>query len=168
MKQGVMGMDGQKKNDNPLGSFDWKQFDQFFGGKLPFAPTGKEGKGAEGLAWIESYVQDVMKQAMPTISSTSSERAKHHIHTETFETHNNVIVKIHVPDRQQARKIRVSLSVNAVRLEGLPDKKEQTIRLNKLIYPDSCKAVYRDGIIQLHMRKHVADHHFHEVDVRFY
>lgn len=160
-------MDGSKKNDNPFGSLDWRQFDQFFGGKLPFAPSGSSGKG-EGLAWIESYVQDVMKQAMPTVSSTGSERAKHHIHTETFETHNNVIVKIHVPDREQARKIRVSLSVNSVRLEGLPSNKEQIIKLHRLINPGSCKAVYRDGIIQLHMRKHTADHHFHEIDIRFY
>ncbi|MDQ1913055.1 Hsp20/alpha crystallin family protein [Paenibacillus sp. GD4] len=157
--------DGNKSNGNPYGTFDWKQFEQFFGGKLPFAPGGS-GKG-EGLAWIQEYVQDVMKQALPSVSN-AAERVKNHLHTETFETHNNVIVKIHVPDRDQARKIRVGLSVNAVRLTGLPDKKEQTIRLHRLIYPDSCKAVYRDGIIQLHMRKHLGDHTFRDIDVRYY
>lgn len=59
--------DGNKSNGNPYGTFDWKQFEQFFGGKLPFAPGGS-GKG-EGLAWIQEYVQDVMKQALPSVSN---------------------------------------------------------------------------------------------------
>ncbi len=116
------------------------------------------------MAWVENYVKNVMKQAMPNMDSPS---LKHHFHTEIFDTHNNVIVKVHVPDKAQARKLRVKLNLNQVRLEGLPDNKTQTIRLASLVVPESCKAVYRNGILQLHIRKQSAENPYQEIDIRF-
>ncbi|UUZ85720.1 Hsp20/alpha crystallin family protein [Paenibacillus sp. P26] len=113
---------------------------------------------------MENYVKDVMKQALPSVDL---DNLKHHFHTEVFDTHNNVIVKVHIPDRAEAQKVRVKLSSNQVRLDGSPNKAIQTIKLNSLVYPDSCKAVYKNGIMQLHMRKQSTDQAYHPVDIRF-
>lgn len=150
------------KNNNSFYDMNWKSFEQFFGGKLPFPGTAN-GNG-DHLAWVEGYVKDVLNQAIPSVNLAS---LKHHFHTEVFDTHNNVIVKVHIPDRAQARKVRVLISANQVRLEGLPEKGAQTIRLNSLVVPDSCKAVYKNGIMQFHMRKQTAEETYYEIDVRF-
>lgn len=154
-------MDGTKNNKNFF-DMDWKNFEQFFGGKVPFVEN--LSSGGEPMAWVESYVKNVLKQALPNMEAPS---LKHHFHTELFETHNNVIVKVHVPDKGQARKLRVLVNVSQVKLEGLPDKNTQTIRLASLVVPDSCKAVYRNGILQLHIRKQSVDNPFQEIDIRF-
>lgn len=150
----------QLKN-NPFFDFNWRNFEEFFGGKLPVPPVGK----GDSASWIEEYVQNVLKQALPTVNLATVKQRTYH--TELFDTHNNVIVKVHIPDKTQARKVRVMLSSNQIRLEGTPDDTAQTIRLSSLVVPSSCKAVYRNGVLQLHMRKLVNDNLFHEVDVRF-
>ncbi|MCZ8511301.1 Hsp20/alpha crystallin family protein [Paenibacillus filicis] len=153
-------MDKQKNNN--FFDFNWKQFEQFFGGKLPFLGSGD---GPEPMGWVENYVKDVMKQAMP---AADLQGLKHHFHTETFDTHNNVIVKIHIPDRSQARKLRVLVNSNQLRLENLPENNTQTIKLNSSVVTDSCRAVYKNGILQLHMRKMMSEHQpYQEIDIRF-
>ncbi|CAG7621703.1 Hsp20/alpha crystallin family protein [Paenibacillus allorhizosphaerae] len=159
-------MADSKNNNNSFFDMNWKNFEQFFGGKLPF-PGMLNGSGTSGddqMAWVEGYVRDVLKQAIPNFNPTM---LKHHFQTELFETHNNVIVKVHIPDRAQARKIRALISANQIRLEGLPEKSAQTIRLASPVAPDSCKAVYKNGIMQFHMRKQSADETYYEIDVRY-
>lgn len=156
-------MDGSKNNKNFF-DMNWRNFEQFFGGKIPFAGPTSLGKDGEPMAWVENYVKNVMKQALPDMDSPS---LKHHFHTEIFDTHNNVIVKVHVPDKAQARKLKVLINVNQIRLEGLPDNNIQTIRLASLVVPGSCKAVYRSGILQLHVRKQSAENPYQEIDIRF-
>ncbi|MCZ8518838.1 MULTISPECIES: Hsp20/alpha crystallin family protein [Paenibacillus] len=150
-------------NPNPF-EMNWKQFEQFFGGKLPFGGhAGVPGSG-EGMAWVENYVKDVLRQSMPAAEAPS---IKHHFHSELFDTHKSVIVKVHIPDRAQARQLRLMLSASEIRLENLPDNNSQTIRLASPVVPGSCKAVYRHGVLQLHLRKQASDHLFHEIDIRF-
>lgn len=151
------------KNRNPLSDFNWGQFEQFFGGKLP-APNHLNGPHS---SWIENYVQDVLKQSMPSVNISSLKKADPHFQTDFFDTHNSVIIKIHIPDRTVAKQLRVRVSSNRVKLECLPDDAEQTIRLSNLIVPGSCKGVYKNGILQLHMRKQTADKQFREIDVQF-
>ncbi|SDC77126.1 hypothetical protein SAMN02799630_01440 [Paenibacillus sp. UNCCL117] len=150
-------------NPNPYFDMNWKQFEQFFGGKMPLAPTPSI---PGDLSWIDGYIKDIMKQAMPQ-AQVQSQSLKHHFHTEVFDTHRNVIVKVHIPDKSQARKIRVMLNVSTLRLEGLPQDRTQTVRLPSLVSATSCKAVYRNGILQLHMRKQSTENPFYEIDVRF-
>ncbi|MED4600171.1 Hsp20/alpha crystallin family protein [Paenibacillus validus] len=156
-------------NPNPYFDMNWKQFEQFFGGKMPFPPqpgSGDTGPAAAAgdLSWVDGYIKDVLKKTIPQMEVQT---LNHHFHSEVFDTHNNVIVKVHIPDRAQARKIRVLLNTDQLRLEGLPDDKTQTIGLPGFIVPSSCKAVYKNGILQLHMRKQTTENPFYEIDVRF-
>lgn len=162
-------------NPNPYFDMNWKQFEQFFGGKLPFPPPPGSGEAAGSaaagtgasagdLSWLDGYIKEILKKTMPQMEVQT---LKHHFHSEVFDTHNNVIVKVHIPDRAQARKIQVLMNADQLRLEGLPDNKTQTIRLPGLVVPTSCKAVYKSGILQLHMRKQTTESPFYEIDVRF-
>jgi HSP20 family molecular chaperone IbpA len=151
-------MDDPKKKI--LQNFDWKSFEQFFGAKLPPMPTDK----LNDTTWIENYVQDALKQAFPQNGLNVS---SHKYNTEVFETHNSVVVKISIPDRSQAKKVRVLVGANLVKLDGLPGNTNQIIKLGTQVMESSCKAVYKNGILQLHLRKQADDDHFHEVRVRF-
>ncbi|TBL73055.1 Hsp20/alpha crystallin family protein [Paenibacillus thalictri] len=153
--------DKNKKDDDPI-EMGWGAFEKFFGGKLPFSPTG----GGENMAWVENYVKEVMKQALPS-ATAQIKSADNPIHTELFETHNSVVLKAHIPDRTMAKQVNVLVGEHQVRLENLPNKGKQTVRLNNLVNPDSCRAVYKNGILQLHMRKQTYGDYYHSVDVRF-
>lgn len=155
---------GDSKNNNSFFDMNWKQFEQFFNGKLPFPASPLSGDNKDPVSWVEGYIKDVLNRAMPNVEVQA---LKHHFHSEIFDTHNNIIAKIHIPDKVQARKIRLKLNPYQIRLEGLPDDKTQTIRLSNQIVPNSCKAVYKDGILQLHMRKQSLDPAYTDVDIRF-
>lgn len=161
-------MMADSKNNNSFFDMNWKNFEQFFAGKLPFpGMLNRDNLGANGedhMAWVEGYVKDVLNKSIP---NSGSSLLKHHFQTELFETHNNVIVKVHIPDRAQARKIRVLVGANQIRLEGLPEKGAQTIKLVNPVVPSSCKGVYKNGIMQFHIRKQTDEETYYEIDVRF-
>ncbi|GLI09957.1 hypothetical protein YDYSG_59900 [Paenibacillus tyrfis] len=152
------------KNNNSFFDMNWKQFEQFFNGKLPFPAPSLSGDNGDPVTWVEGYIKDVLNRALPNVEVQA---LKHHFHSEIFDTHNNIIAKIHIPDKAQARKIRLMLNPYQIRLEGLPDDKTQTIRLASQIVPSSCKAVFKNGILQLHMRKQPIDHPYTDVNIRF-
>jgi len=110
----------------------------------------------------------MLKQSMPKMANIASHTDASPVHTEMFETHNSIIVKMYIPDRAHAKNVSVYVSEHQVRLENLPPKKsKQTIRLNSYVLPSSCRAVYKSGVLQLHMRKQDKDDYFHKVNVRF-
>ncbi|PYI55735.1 Hsp20/alpha crystallin family protein [Paenibacillus flagellatus] len=150
-------MDDPKKDF--FANFDWKSFEQFFGGRLPLIPHDRKND----TAWIEGYVQDVMKQVFPQ----SADLFNKPFRAEVFETHNNVVVRINIPDKSVARDLRTYIGVSQVKLEGLPDRKSQTIKLSSYVVPESAKAVYKNGVLQLHMRKVRMNEQMREVNVRF-
>ncbi|MEF3307626.1 Hsp20/alpha crystallin family protein [Paenibacillus sp. GYB004] len=152
-------MDDPKKNF--LQNFDWKSFEQFFGARLPQIPADR----LKDTNWIESYVQDAIKQAFPQNSELNLSSKRYS--AEVFETHNSVIVKISIPDQTQAKNARVKVGANVVKLEGLPGKGSQLIKLGSAVIESSCKAVYKDGVLQLHLRKRADDDFFHEAPIRF-
>lgn len=144
-----------------LNNFDWKGLEQFFGGKFPSAPID----GMNDPAWVEHIVKDVMKKAFP--KSLDLKMLNKHFRTEIFETHNNVIVKIHIPDKTQAHNLKSYVGVNRIKLEGLPDDKKQSVKLPTHIVPESCKALYKNGVLQMQMRKTKISDRMHQVNVRF-
>jgi len=145
-----------------LQNFNWKSFEQFFGAKLP--PMSPDKMNDAG--WIENYVQDALKQAFPSNGEQGTSSGKYN--TEIFETHNNVIVKIYIPDKSHLKNMRVLVGANLVKLEGIPGKTNQMIKLGTRVVESTCKAVYRNGILQLHMRKMADEDYFYEARIRQY
>jgi len=140
--------------------FDWKSFEQFFGGNPPTLPSGATDK----LNWLEGYVQDVLKQNFP--QNLQSLILSRRYPVEVFETLNTIVVKIEIPDKAQIKNLRVLAQTNQVTLEK-NENAPQIIKLGTSVIPASCKAIYRNGILQLQFKKQPDDDHIHEVIVRF-
>lgn len=153
-------MDDLKKDF--FAGFDWKSFEQFFGGKFPLSQTELN----RDTSWVDRVVKDVMAKALP--QPLEMNLLGKQLRTEVFETHNNIIVKVYIPDKEQARSIRPFLSMNKLKLEGLENGKSQSVKLTSPIIPKSCKAVYKDGVLQLHVKKLKRNGPMHEVYVQFH
>ncbi|ANE45444.1 hypothetical protein SY83_02900 [Paenibacillus swuensis] len=141
--------------NNPLQP--WAHFEQMFGMKLPRLPGGTEPEA------IEAYVNEVIDRSLP-LTAPVYPRA---LRAETFETHNSVIVKIRIPPKIKLRNLRVLIHPGHIKVEGLHRSRPQIIKLPTLVNKKRSKAVYRDGILQIQIRKHTANGGgYHEVYIR--
>jgi HSP20 family molecular chaperone IbpA len=150
----------ESKNDPASGVINWNNFKQMFGKDFPFPVPDK----FDDLTWIDKYVQDAMKQYLPKPLRINTKT--HNYRMEMFETHKNVIVKLYLTEAE-VRNASVSVGVNSIQLDGIPDYPNKTIKLPAYVDPDSCAAVFKNGVLQLHMRKQVFDDYFREVKVKF-
>lgn len=150
-------------NDDAFLNRQWKQFEQFFGTKFPFPAQGS----LDDLTWVEPYVQDALNQTL----SKSFTRTKRHpstpMESETFETVTHVIVKIYISEKAKAKNTKVRAGIYQVRLEEGIGIQKSVISLPAPVIPKSCRAIYKDGIMQLQFKKENVDHYFHEVHVQF-
>ncbi|MDF2721218.1 MAG: HSP20-like chaperone protein [Paenibacillus sp.] len=142
--------------------FDWKQFENMFGTSFPLPKT----PNLNDPAWVNNVVQDVMKQAFPSGTKPAGQQA--YYRTEVFETFNNIVVKIHIADKAQARNINPLVGSDRIKLEGLPDNGSQVIPLTSRIVPESSRAVYRKGVLQVQARKAKASGRLHAIEVRYH
>jgi HSP20 family molecular chaperone IbpA len=150
------------KNDTPKGEFNWQNFKKVWGNDFPFNIHDK----MDDLSWVEKYVQDAMTQFLPKPPVNISSHTKKNLQMEIFETHKNVIIKLHLSEAE-VRNITVFAGVNRIKLQGLPENTSKIIKLTTYVIPESCAAVFKNGILQLHMRKQAVDDYFHEVNVKF-
>ncbi|MCL6606340.1 MAG: Hsp20/alpha crystallin family protein [Paenibacillus sp.] len=148
------------KNGMSNGDFNWKNFKQFWGSEFPFNHHDK----IDDLSWVDKYVQDAVTQFLPKPLHINSHTKNYHM--EVFETHNNVVVKLHLSE-VEARNVTVFAGVNRIKLEGFPENNRKIIKLTTYVVPESCIAVFKNGILQLHLRKQTIDDYFHEVVVKF-
>lgn len=144
-------------------NMQWKQFEELFGSKFPFPANGS----INDLSWVEQYVQDALRQSMPKSFEEIKSSPSSPIKFESFETVTHVIVKIVCPQKEKAKNIRIYSSVYQLQLEEGIGLQKQMIHLPAPIIPKYCKAVYKDGIFQLHLRKQQVESKFHEVNIRF-
>ncbi|QYR22589.1 Hsp20/alpha crystallin family protein [Paenibacillus sp. sptzw28] len=149
------------KNSPPKGEFNWQNFKKVWGNDFPFNIHEK----MDDLSWVDKYVQDAMTQFLPKPVSIKSQTKKN-LQMEIFETHKNVIVKLHFSE-EEVRNITVFAGINRIKLEGLPGNTRKIIKLTTYVIPESCSAVFRNGILQLHMRKQALDDYFQEIDIKF-
>ncbi|XEC93961.1 Hsp20/alpha crystallin family protein [Paenibacillus tarimensis] len=155
-------MDDSKNNKFP--NSQWKQFEEFFGMKFPFP----DNSPPTDLSWVEQYVQDAinktMSQSMAGFNQQTSSAPLRH---ETFETVNHVIVKVHVSGKERAKNMKLLAGIHQLRVEEGVGVQKLNIPLPAEVIPESCKAVYKNGILQLHLKKQQVDDYFHEVNIRF-
>lgn len=150
---------------HPFAGQFWRNFEQFFGGQLPDLPLDK----AQDPEWVRAYVNSVMRQAFTSSGKQGQGQGQGGAfqQTELFETHNSVIVKVYVPDRKTAGELSVYAGIRQIKLDYGANKGEQIVRLVSHVVPESCRAVYKNGILQLHLRKAQISDRMHEVFIRF-
>lgn len=142
-------------NSNPFKSMD---FEQIFGGKMPFMPSDQMDSD-----WVQNYLQFVLKNAMMPFGNMTQDG----LQTETTETDHYVIVKIRAPETVDPKHLRVLVSTSDMKLNGLPGKKEHVIKLPTLVYSTSGRAIVKEDHLEIKIRKQNADDSYHEVIMRY-
>ena len=145
-------------------NFDWQQFEKFFGGPIPFMSDTVKKRTTQDFSWIEQYVNKVLERSIPQGNGGGG---VNHTDAETFETHHHIIVKVNVPDDIPTRSIRVWAGMNQIKIEGLLRGNPQTITLPKMVDVASARALLKDGVLQIKLRKDSSNDLAQEVPIRF-
>ncbi|EFM09911.1 conserved hypothetical protein [Paenibacillus curdlanolyticus YK9] len=131
-------------------------------------------RGFEALkntGWIERYVKTMMTKAMPEqmAQSVQTDQAAQqgHSRAETFETHHFIVVKWPLPRGAHPSSLRLLVREDRIRIEGLPGDGKDTVKLPKLVLPRVCKALCRDGILQVKLRKRPVNRQYYETTIRY-
>lgn len=146
---------------NPF-SFDWSSMDKWFGDSSPFLQEMIKSRTdrQQNESWVENYVREMLKGSSIKPSKTKS------IEHEISETHNDIIVKIHVPNKTSPRALKVQVSGYALKVSGLPNSKPLVINLPKSVLGESSRAVFQKGILRVKMPKNFDGDFFNEIKIK--
>jgi len=151
----------------------WDTFKKWMQESLTF------GAPQEDFRWVTDYVDGILKEALaaperqqektkeqgsPRSASSPTGRP---LAYELFQTHRHVIVRFVVPGRINPRRLRVFAGIQRLRIEGLPNEGKQTVALPALVYADTARALFKDGVLQVKLMKRASNDRFEEVFVRF-
>ncbi|HZG57113.1 Hsp20/alpha crystallin family protein [Paenibacillus sp.] len=144
----------------------WDTFRRWMNESLPFASDGDD------FRWVTDYVDSVVKEALAapagkTAGKRPPDAGGKPLSYELFQTHRHVIVRFAVPERWKPRRLRVFAGWQRLRLEGLPNGAKQVVALPALVYSDSARALYKDGVLQVKLMKRRDNERFEEVYVRY-
>lgn len=145
--------------NNPFSQFDWNEFEKYFQGIIPQKPGDSNSS-----SWIADYVQQIIKDNVPGVQSGSNTK---HYDTEIIETAENLLLKIKVPDKAEAQNLNVFTTGHQIKIESKDSREIQWFRLPHPVDPASCKAVYKDGALQLLLRKLGKKEPFVQTDIEF-
>jgi HSP20 family molecular chaperone IbpA len=154
----------------------WDTFKKWMQESLTF------GAPQDDFRWVTDYVEGILKEALAaperqqekskeetasrSARSASSPSGRPLVY-ELFQTHRHVIVRFNVPGRINPRRLRVLAGIQRLRVEGLPNDGKQTVALPSLVYADTARALFKDGVLQVKMMKRASNDRFEEVFVRF-
>jgi HSP20 family molecular chaperone IbpA len=147
--------------DNETHQSDWHQFDQFFAA-FPFGKPDKMNNAKLDLSWVETYVRDVIKRA----GSQSPIKQNQDLHYEVFETHLYVIAKISLSEAIQPSSLKLLIGTNQIKIAGLPNNGTQLIPLPSPVNYKKSRTMFKQGVLQIKMRKRYTDENFQEVYVK--
>lgn len=145
--------------NNEQSPFNWKEFEKFFGGNIPFFSKNGQDQMHDNPDWVEGYVKDIMGKMMPSFQTSATGGDVKH---EEFETLRDLIVKIYLP--QNKNNLKLFASTRILRLHGVSEEKI-TISLSQSIDPSSCKASCKNNILQVQMHKESEAEMFQEVKI---
>ncbi|WP_054024262.1 Hsp20/alpha crystallin family protein [Bacillus sp. FJAT-28004] len=123
-------------------------------------------KGFELLrepAWVEQYVRKMMTKALPEAAGVMIGGG-----SATFsETRHFLNVKITLPEGFDKEQLRLFVREDRLRLDGLPNGKQETIKLPKLVKPRVCKTLVKENIMHVKLQKRPTNRTYHEAIVRW-
>uniref|UniRef100_A0A4Y8Q3A7 Uncharacterized protein n=2 Tax=Paenibacillus athensensis TaxID=1967502 RepID=A0A4Y8Q3A7_9BACL len=139
----------------------WEQIEKFLGQKLPFGVKGQNL--LDNMSWIEGYVQDMLKKAMPqgTVSSHQASAV------EVVETHDHIIVQAKLGKEENPRAMQVFVKSNAVKITGYLNGERQIVKLPALVLPRTAKARYKQRMLQVQIRKRGLQEGYQETYIRY-
>jgi HSP20 family molecular chaperone IbpA len=137
----------------------WEQLEALLGTKLPALPSAQDMAPWTDKSWVDDYVQQMLKKTMPT-SGMRGIQGK----SEVFETHHYVIVKLKLPHPNNPV---VKVRTDQVVIEDNPNVNRQAVQLPCLIIPRLSRASYKNGILQIKLRKRKINKTYHDIFVRY-
>jgi HSP20 family molecular chaperone IbpA len=150
---------------NPQPWMKWENIEKFLGSKLPFNLKDKGQSMLDNISWVENYVQDVLKRAMPKMDAGTASRDD--VPLEVFETHEHVIVQVKLPKEEDPRALQVFIKSNQVKLTGFLKEGSRIIKLPALVAPRTARARYKPRTLQIQIRKRGNKESYHEAYIRF-
>ncbi|UJF32890.1 alpha-crystallin domain-containing protein [Paenibacillus hexagrammi] len=142
----------------------WDQIEKFLGQKLPFGEKGQTF--LDNMTWVEGYVQDVLKKAADGFQNANIAGGKA-AGTETFETHDHIIVHVKLPKEEDPRAMQVFVKSNQIKLTGFVNGKNQIIKLPSLVLPRTARVRYKTRTLQIQIRKRGLKEQYQEAYIRF-
>lgn len=136
---------------HPKSHVDWKAFADYF--KRLFPASSETGMS------IEQTVKASIASAMADLLQDKSEQI------EQFETHRSIIIKLKLPHRQQLNDMHLQLNDAHMKISGWRQHDIQTIRFPTAVWPKTAKAVYRNGVLQIQIRKKEKRSSYHVINV---
>lgn len=151
-----------EESQNPYRK-QWEGFRDKFDELLPSVDIMKQ----KDFAWIENYVQDTLRNAFKTTPSTNKSKAGTY-KSEVFETHNFLITRIQLP--KDVKIDDLSLKVCTDSLKIMTYGSEQPVHTRDFPLPVVSKtaaASYKNGVLQVRVRKSTKKKPFIDVPIRF-
>ncbi|GFZ80799.1 hypothetical protein GCM10008018_27860 [Paenibacillus marchantiophytorum] len=141
----------------------WEQVEKFLGQKLPFGEKGQTF--LDNMTWVEGYVQDMLKKAMPGEEASLS--SHHPAGTEIFETHEHVIIKVKIAKEEDPRALQVFVKSNQIKLTGFLSDKSRILKLPTLVLPRTARVSYKQRLLQIKVRKRGLKESYVEAYIRY-
>jgi hypothetical protein len=143
----------------------WENFEKLFGQKFPLKENGQSM--LDNMAWVENYIQDILKKAMPKLGAGLTSAFGESSQFEVFETHDHVIVQVKLHKEENPRAIQVFVKSNQVKLTGLLKEGTKFIKLPFLVAPRTARARYKPRTLQIQIRKRGSKENYQEAYIRF-
>lgn len=138
----------------------WDDLERWMEGqKLP--------KGFEAMQepdWVEQFVRKLMTKALPDAAGVLPNPASA---ASTFETHHFVIVKFKLPLGTLQENLQLLVKSDKIKIQGLPDGRAETVKLPRPIHPRHCRALVKDGVLQVKLRKREDGRKYIAADIRW-
>jgi len=146
-----------RNNFNP----DMKQFERLFKKNFPGLQS-MDIQDWSNVNSIESYVQKMLNHSFKQAGMENS--LDHHFLSEVFETHDRVIVKMDIPKKTNLDEIRLYVNGNQIKLINMNET--QFVKLPSFVNSKTARALYKDGILQIQMKKQSKSEHYREIFIR--
>ncbi|WP_028550509.1 Hsp20/alpha crystallin family protein [Paenibacillus sp. UNC451MF] len=137
----------------------WEAIESILGTKLPNLPSDQHLELWKDTSWVEDYVKHMLEKSLPKRGMLKGVKD-----SEIFETHHFVIVKMNMANN--ANPI-VKIRTDQVKVEGISGSNAQVVRLPCHIDTRYSRASYKDGILQIKMRKKKINKAYHEISIRY-
>jgi len=112
--------------------------------------------------WVERYIRKLMTKALPEAAGAMNASKAAFTESEQY-----LIVKIKLPEHAVKEELRLFVREDRLRIEGLQRGAKEEIKLPKLVKPRICKAIIRDEILHVKLRKRPMSRTYYESAIRW-
>jgi HSP20 family molecular chaperone IbpA len=143
----------------------WENIEKLVGEKFSNVAKNQGQSLLDNMSWVETYVQDMLKKAMPHMDAKVSTKGDNHV--EIFETLEHVIVQVKLPSEEDPKALQVFVKSNQVKLTGFIKENPSLIKLPALVLPKTARARYKPRTLQIQIRKRGQKETYHEAYIRY-